>query len=242
MTANSEVGTIEPVAEIAAVCRARGVLVHTDAVAAAGTVPLDVKALGVDALSLAGDQFYGPKGSAALFVRKGVRILPLVDGGIQEGGRRGGTENVPAIVGLGAAARLAARDMEARAAALLPLRDRLLEELPRRIEHVVVTGSRTDRLPHHASFCVEFVEGEAHAAVPRHERDRGLERFGLHLQGAQGLARPAGHGARPRHGPGFARLQPRRPEHRTRTSTRCSRSFRRSSTGCGRCRRSTRRS
>jgi cysteine desulfurase len=160
MTANSEVGTIEPVAEIAALCRARGVLVHTDAVAAAGTVPLDVKALGVDALSLAGDQFYGPKGSAALFVRKGVRILPLVDGGIQEGGRRGGTENVPAIVGLGAAARLAVRDMEVRAAALRPLRDRILEELPRRIEHVVVTGSRTDRLPHHASLCVEFVEGE----------------------------------------------------------------------------------
>jgi cysteine desulfurase len=160
MTANSEVGTIEPVAEIAALCRARGVLVHTDAAAAAGTVPLDVKALGVDALTLAGDQFYGPKGSAALFVRKGVRILPLVDGGIQEGGRRGGTENVPAIVGLGVAARLAVRDMEARAAALRPLRDRILEELPRRIEHVVVTGSRTDRLPHHASVCVEFVEGE----------------------------------------------------------------------------------
>ena len=112
MTANSEVGTIEPIAEIAAAAKPRGILVHTDAVAAAGSVPLDVQALGVDALSLAGDQFYGPKGGAALFVRKGVRILPLVDGGIQEGGRRGGTENVPAIVGLGRAARLAARDME----------------------------------------------------------------------------------------------------------------------------------
>ena len=161
MAANSEVGTIEPIAAIAAAAKPRGVLVHTDAVAAAGSVPLDVRALGVDALSLAGDQFYGPKGGAALFVRKGVRILPLVDGGIQEGGRRGGTENVPAIVGLGRAARLAARDMEARRAALVPLRDRLLEELPRRIEHVLVTGSRTDRLPHHASFCIEFVEGEA---------------------------------------------------------------------------------
>jgi cysteine desulfurase len=160
MTANSEVGTIEPVAEIAARCRARNVLVHTDAVAAAGSIPLDVKALGVDALSLAGDQFYGPKGAAALYVRKGVRILPFVDGGIQEGGRRGGTENVPGIVGLGRAAALARAEMAARTAALAPLRDRLLEELPRRIPHVVVTGSRTDRLPHHASFCVEFVEGE----------------------------------------------------------------------------------
>ena len=160
MTANNEVGTIEPVAEIAAACRARGILFHTDAVAAAGSVPLDVRALGVDALSLAGDQFYGPQGAAALYVRKGVRVLPLVDGGIQEGGRRGGTENVAGIVGLGRAAALARTEMAARAAALVPLRDRLLDELPRRVEHVRVTGSRTARLPHHASFCVEFVEGE----------------------------------------------------------------------------------
>ncbi|MBP1659799.1 MAG: cysteine desulfurase NifS [Candidatus Aminicenantes bacterium] len=160
MTANSEVGTIQPVAEIGAVCRARNVLFHTDAVAAAGNIPVDVKALGVDGLSLAGDQFYGPQGSAALYVRKGARILPLIDGGIQEGGRRGGTENVPGIVGLGRAAALARAEMPARTAALIPLRDRLLDELPRRIEHVLVTGSRTARLPHHASFCVEFVEGE----------------------------------------------------------------------------------
>lgn len=161
MTANSEVGTVQPVAAVAAVCRQRGVLVHTDAVAAAGSVPLDVKALGVDALSLAGDQFYGPKGAAALFVRKGVRILPLIDGGIQESGRRGGTENVAGIVGMGRAARLALREMEARTQALVPLRDRLLEELPGRTGHVIVTGSRTERLPYHASFCIEFVEGES---------------------------------------------------------------------------------
>jgi cysteine desulfurase len=161
MTANSEVGTIEPVAAIAAVAKKHGALVHTDAVAAAGIVPLDVQALGVDALSLAGDQFYGPKGAAALFVRKGVRILPLIDGGIQEGGKRGGTENVPAIVGLGRAARLAVRDMGTRRAALEPLRDRLFDGLSGRIERIIVTGSRADRLPHHASFCVEFIEGEA---------------------------------------------------------------------------------
>jgi len=160
MTANSEVGTIEPLAEIAAVCRSRNVLFHTDAVAAAGSIPIDVKAIGVDALSLAGDQFYGPKGSAALYVRKGARILPLIEGGIQEGGRRGGTENVAGIVGLGRAAALALAEMDSRTAALVPLRDRLLDELPRRIEHVIVTGSRTHRLPHHASFCIEFVEGE----------------------------------------------------------------------------------
>jgi len=160
MTANSEVGTIEPVAEIARVCRENGVLVHTDAVAAAGMVPVDVKALGVDALSLAADQFYGPKGAAALFVRKGVRVLPLIDGGVQERGRRGGTENVPAIVGMGKAAEIAAAGLGQRAEAAKTLRDLLIRELLSRAEHVVLTGHPELRLPHHASFCVEFVEGE----------------------------------------------------------------------------------
>jgi cysteine desulfurase len=160
MTANSEVGTIEPVAEIARVCRENGVLVHTDAVAAAGTVPVDVKALGVDALSLAADQFYGPKGAAALFVRKGVRVLPLIDGGVQEGGRRGGTENVPAIVGMGKAAEIAAAGLGQRTEAAKTLRDLLIRELLSRADHVVLTGHPELRLPHHASFCVEFIEGE----------------------------------------------------------------------------------
>ncbi len=121
MTANGEVGTLQPVAEIARLCRARDVLFHTDAVAAAGSIPLDVKALGVDALSLAGDQFYGPKGSAALFLKQGTRILPLIDGGIQENGRRAGTENVAGIVGLGKAAAIAAAEMaSARARACGP--------------------------------------------------------------------------------------------------------------------------
>ena len=161
MLANSEVGTIEPLAEIGRVCRAAGVPLHTDAVAAAGAIPVDVGALAVDALSLAGDQFYGPQGAAALYVRKGVRLLPVIDGGIQEGGRRGGTENVMAIVGLGQAAETAARKLGERAAALTVLRDRLIGELPRRADHVVVTGHREKRLPHHASFCIEFIEGEA---------------------------------------------------------------------------------
>ncbi len=161
MTANSEVGTIEPIAEIGKVCRAKKVVFHTDAVSAAGTIAIDVKDLGVDALSLAADQFYGPKGAAALFVRRGTRILPLIEGGIQESGRRGGTENVAAIVGMGRAAELALAETETRLAAAARLRDELLTELPRRVEHVLVTGHREKRLPHHASFCVEFVEGEA---------------------------------------------------------------------------------
>jgi len=159
-TASSEVGTLEPVAEIAAVCRARKILFHTDAVAAAGSVPLEVRALGVDALSLAGSIFHGPKGAGALFLRKGVRCWPLVDGGLQENGRRAGLENVPAVVGLGKAAEIAKAGMERRAAELRPLRDLLLAEIPRRVENAVVTGHPSLRLPWHTSFCVEAVEGE----------------------------------------------------------------------------------
>jgi len=161
MHANGEVGTIEPIGEIAKITRENNVVFHTDAVAAAGTVPVDIKELGVDALSLAGNQFYGPKGVGALWVRKGVRIMPIIDGGIQEGGRRAGTENVPAIAGLGKAAELAERDIAKRIKHLAPLRDRLLKELPGKIENVVVTGHPRNRLPGHASFCVEFIEGEA---------------------------------------------------------------------------------
>ncbi len=161
MLANSEVGTIEPVAEIAALCKGRNVLVHTDAVAAAGSLPVDVRALGVDALSLAGDQFYGPKGAAALFLRKGTRVLPLIDGGVQEGGRRGGTENVAGIVGFGRAAEIARAELAGRAARAAALRDRLIDGVLGTYGHVILTGPRARRLPHHASFCIRFVEGEA---------------------------------------------------------------------------------
>jgi cysteine desulfurase len=161
MHANGEVGTIQPIKEIAKIAKENNVIFHTDAIATAGTIPVDVKELGVDALSLAGNQFYGPKGVGALWVRRGVRIMPLLDGGVQEGGRRAGTENVPAIVGLGKAAELAKANMAARMKQLVPLRDRLLKELPAKIEHVMVTGHPQNRLPEHASFCVEFIEGES---------------------------------------------------------------------------------
>lgn len=161
MMANSEVGTIEPVAEIAKICKGRNVLFHTDAVAAAGNIPVDVRALAVDALSLAGDQFYGPKGSAAFYLKKGVRILPFIEGGIQEGGRRGGTENVAGIVGLGKAAEIAQAKMAERSEKAKALRDLLIDRLPGKVDRVVLTGHRDRRLPHHASFCIEFIEGEA---------------------------------------------------------------------------------
>jgi len=161
MHANNEVGTIEPIKEIAGVVKKSGAIFHTDAVATAGTIPVNVKELGVDALSLAGNQLYGPKGVGALWVKKGVRIIPFLDGGVQEGGRRAGTEDVPAIVGLGKAAELAKADIESRAKHLSALRDKLIAGLPAGIEHVTVTGHPTRRLPGNASFCVEFIEGEA---------------------------------------------------------------------------------
>jgi len=161
MHGNSEVGTIQPIREIAELVKEAGAIFHTDAVAAAGTIPVDVRELRLDALSLAGNQFYGPKGVGALWLKKGVRIIPFFDGGVQEGGRRAGTENVPAIVGLGKAAELAKAEMESRMYRFSALRDRLIGGLLSQIEHVILTGHPTQRLPGNASFCVEFIEGEA---------------------------------------------------------------------------------
>jgi len=161
MHANGEVGTIEPIAEIGEKVKEAGALFHTDAVASAGNIPLDVNKLSVDALSLAGNQFYGPKGSGALWIRKKVRLLPLMDGGVQESGRRPGTENVPAIVGMGKASEIALKDMSSRMSKFSQLRDRLINGLLAAVDHTILTGHPTQRLPHHASFCVEFIEGEA---------------------------------------------------------------------------------
>ncbi|MFC2012804.1 cysteine desulfurase family protein [Chloroflexota bacterium] len=161
MHGNSEVGTIQPVSEIAAAVKKTGAAFHTDAATTAGTIPVDVKEMKVDALSLAGNQFYGPKGAGALWIRSGVRIIPILDGGVQEGGRRAGTENVPAIVGMGKAAAVAGAGMEPRARRCAALRDRLIKELPAKIEHAILTGHPTRRLPGNASFCIEFIEGEA---------------------------------------------------------------------------------
>jgi cysteine desulfurase len=163
MHANSEIGTIEPVAEIARAVKEKrkGIAFHTDAVATVGTLPVDVRELEVDLLSLAGSQFYGPKGAAALFIKKGVRLMPLIDGGIQERGRRAGTENVPAIVGLGVAAELAQEGLAERAERLVPLRHRLIERLTSEMDRVYLTGHPTKRLPGHVSVCIEFIEGES---------------------------------------------------------------------------------
>jgi len=158
--ASPEIGTIQPIAEIAAIAKEKGVLVHTDAVASAGWVEIDVQKLGVDLVSIAAHQLYGPKGAAALYVKTGTRIVPLIYGGIQEGGRRAGTENVPAIAGMGKAAELTKRDLLSRINHVRPLRDKLIEG-SLKVENLKLTGHPEKRLPNHASFVVEYIEGEA---------------------------------------------------------------------------------
>ena len=158
--ASNEIGTIEPIAEIARVCREARTLLHVDASNTAGTIPLNVQELGADMVTVSPHMFYGPKGIGALYCRRGLRLAPLMEGGIQEEGRRAGTENVPAIVGFGKACELARRDMAPRLEHLIPLRDRLRDGLER-MERLRITGHPTDRLPHHVSCLVEHVEGES---------------------------------------------------------------------------------
>ncbi len=161
MHANNEIGSIEPIEEISRITKEKGILFHTDAVATVGWIPVNVSSLGVDALSLSGHQFYGPKGVGALYVRKGVRIKPQIEGGIQEDGRRAGTENVPGIVGLGKAAELAMADLPNRMTTMTALRDRLQKGLLEKIDHAVINGHPTKRLPQNLNMSMWYVEGES---------------------------------------------------------------------------------
>ena len=161
MHANNEIGTIEPLADFSAICRERGITFHTDAVASVGNVPVDVNGLNLDLLSLSGISLGAPKGIGALYFRKKTRLMPLIHGGIQESGRRGGTENVPGIVGLGKAAELARQELSDRMKHVQKLRDRLIAGVDSKIEAFKLTGHPEKRLPGHASFCFEAIEGEA---------------------------------------------------------------------------------
>ena len=160
MYANNEIGSILPIAEIGAVCREKGVLFHTDAVQAAGHLPIDVKAQNIDMLSLSAHKFHGPKGIGVLYARRGVPLTSLIEGGAQERGKRAGTENIPAIMGMAAALKEACEHMEANAAHVTHLRDRLIEGLSQ-IPHSALNGDPVNRLPGNVSFCFEGIEGES---------------------------------------------------------------------------------
>jgi len=161
MYANGEIGTIEPIREVANVVHEAGAYLHVDAVAAAGQIPIDVKGDGIDLLTLSSNDLYGPKGVGALYIKEGTRMEPLIHGGGQERGLRSGSENVPGIVGMAKAAEIARDEMEAEATKLVSLRDRLIEEVLASIRESYLNGHRTQRLPNNANIRFSYVEGES---------------------------------------------------------------------------------
>lgn len=161
MTANNEIGTIQPVAEIGKIAHEKGILFHTDAVQAYGHIPINVDEMNIDLLSASGHKFNGPKGVGIMYIRKGVKIRSFIHGGSQERGRRSGTYNVPGIAGLGTAAKLAMENMAKRAEKEKELRDYFIDRISAEIPYTVLNGHREDRLPNNINFCFRFVEGES---------------------------------------------------------------------------------
>ena len=161
MYANNEIGTIEPIAEIAEIAKEKGILMHTDAVQAAGAVPIDLSKLKVDMMSLSAHKFNGPKGVGALYIRSGVRIENFIDGGAQERGKRAGTENLPGIIGLAKALELARASMEEKDKKITALREYIIKNIEEKIPYCRLNGHRTQRLPGNVNFSFEFIEGES---------------------------------------------------------------------------------
>lgn len=161
MFANNEIGTINPIAEIGKICRDKGVYFHTDAVQAAGAVPIDVKEMNIDLLSMSAHKFHGPKGVGALYIRKGVKIDNLIHGGAQESGRRATTENVAGIVGMAQALTEACENMDEKTKKLTALRDKLIDTILETVPYTRLNGHRTKRLPNNTSFCFRYIEGES---------------------------------------------------------------------------------
>ena len=160
MFANNEIGTVQPIAEIGAVCREKGVIFHTDAVQAAGHIAINTQEMNVDMLSLSAHKFHGPKGIGVLYARKGIPLSVLIEGGAQERGKRAGTENIPAIMGMAAALEEACRNAEENAKKVSAIRDRLIDGLSK-IPHSVLNGDAENRLPGNVNFCFEGIEGES---------------------------------------------------------------------------------
>lgn len=161
MMANNEIGTVQPIRELAAIAKEKGVLFHTDAVQAIGSLPVNVKELGVDMLSLSAHKFGGPKGVGALYIKKGTRVDNFMHGGAQERNRRGGTENVAGIAGLGQAITLATAHLDEKIERITALRDKLIAGIENTISDIRLNGHRTDRLPGNVNFCFRYIEGEA---------------------------------------------------------------------------------
>lgn len=161
MAVNNEIGTIQPIAEIGALAKSKGVLFHTDAVQALGNIDLDVQAMNIDLMSMSSHKIYGPKGVGALYVKKGVRIKNLIEGGAQERKRRAGTENVPGIIGFGKAVEMAAENFDNHVKHLMTLRDRLRKGIMEQIPYTKLNGHPTDRHPGNVNVCFEFIEGES---------------------------------------------------------------------------------
>ncbi|MCA1980623.1 MAG: cysteine desulfurase [Calditerrivibrio sp.] len=161
MHANPEIGVVQDIEKIGNLCKEKGVLFHVDAIASTGHIDVDVKKFKCDLLSIAGQNFYAPRGTAALYVRNGVHLSPLFDGGFQENGFRSGSENVPGIVALGEAARIANEEMATYAPRMVALRDKLIDNLKKMFPFLHITGDEKDRLPGHVSFWIEYIEGES---------------------------------------------------------------------------------
>ena len=161
MHSNNEIGTIQPIQEIARITQEKGIVFHTDAVDSVGVVPVDVQKLGVDLLSFASNTFYGPTGAGGLFVRRGTKIWPLLDGGVQEHNKRAGAENLIGIIGMGAAAEVALRDMSSRIAHVKKLKSKLLKDLPQYIDGYIINGHPEESLPNLASVSIQYIEGES---------------------------------------------------------------------------------
>ena len=161
MAANNEIGTLQPITEIGKLAKSRGILFHTDAVQAMGAIPIDVNAMNIDMLSMSGHKFHGPKGIGVLYVRKGVHPDIFMHGGAQERGQRAGTENLAGIVGIGKAIELATQNLEANAARMSRLRDKLIDGILAEIPDVRLNGHRTERLPNNVNVSIRYIEGEA---------------------------------------------------------------------------------
>ena len=161
MFANNEIGAIEPIAEIGKIARERGVIFHTDAVQATGSVPIDVKAMNIDLMSSSSHKLYGPKGVGMLYVRRGVKLISRMHGGSHERKLRAGTENVPGIVGFGQALEIATQEMEENTRHILELRERMITRIEKEIPNVKLNGHRTQRLPGNINFSFDFIEGES---------------------------------------------------------------------------------